>query len=145
MSESNTVAGLDLLSPPASASSATISQPLVLPRLFRPAVISGGLWLLTSTLSSSPDIEEHWGTLTGSKWSSAKMTESHLLADENSVDSQQIRQMRLALLRAARFSPHDQDQRIAVAMAALASPRPIFALDAATWKWIAEDASLEDI
>ena len=105
----------------------------------------GGLLLVTATLLSSPNIETNWTTLTASKWLSARVAESHLLPDEGGYDARQVRRASLARLRAARFPRHEREQRVARALATLAAPGPSFTLDAATWKWIAEEAAVEDI
>jgi hypothetical protein len=48
---------------------------------------------------------------------------------------------KLAELKAEYFTPEGREERIAKALQALETP----SLDCETWKWIAEDADLEDL
>jgi len=48
-------------------------------------------------------------------------------------------------MRAAQLPPEQRERRIAKALAILNTPNPIRGLDRETWKWVAEEASLEDI
>jgi hypothetical protein len=52
---------------------------------------------------------------------------------------------KLAELKAKHFTPEGREERIAKALQALEMPAPGFTLDRETWKWIAEDADLEDL
>ena len=51
---------------------------------------------------------------------------------------------KLAELKAKHFTPEGREERIAKALQALEMPARSFTLDRETWKWIAEDADLED-
>jgi hypothetical protein len=52
---------------------------------------------------------------------------------------------KLAELKAKHFTPEGREERIAKALHALEARSPGFTLDRETWKWIAEDADLEDL
>jgi hypothetical protein len=52
---------------------------------------------------------------------------------------------KLAELKAKHFTPEGREERIAKALQALEMPAPGFTLDRETWKWIVEDADLEDL
>jgi len=52
---------------------------------------------------------------------------------------------KLAELKARHFTPEGREERIAKALQALEMPAAGFPLDRETWKWIAEDADLEDL
>lgn len=47
--------------------------------------------------------------------------------------------------KAKHFTPEGREARIAKALQVLEAPAPSFALDRETWKWLAEDADLEDL
>jgi hypothetical protein len=52
---------------------------------------------------------------------------------------------KLAELKAKHFTPEGREERIAKALQVLEAPVPAFTLDRDTWKWLAEDADLEDL
>jgi hypothetical protein len=52
---------------------------------------------------------------------------------------------KLAGLKAKHFTPEGREERIAKALQVLETLPPSFALDRETWKWLAEDADLEDL
>ena len=52
---------------------------------------------------------------------------------------------KLAELKAKHFTPEGREDRVTKALQALETPAPGFTLDRETWKWIAEDADLEDL
>jgi hypothetical protein len=52
---------------------------------------------------------------------------------------------KLAELKAKHFTHEGREERIAKALQVLEAPAPSFALDRETWKWLAEDAELEDL
>jgi len=59
--------------------------------------------------------------------------------------SKEIAKQKLAELKAKHFTPEGRKDRIAKALRALETARFGFALDQETWKWLAEDADLEDL
>lgn len=52
---------------------------------------------------------------------------------------------KLAELKAKHFTPEGREERIAKALQLLETPVLGFTLDRETWKWVAEDADLEDL
>ena len=52
---------------------------------------------------------------------------------------------KLAELKAKHFTPEDREERVAKALKALETPASGFMIDRETWKWIAQDADLEDL
>ena len=58
--------------------------------------------------------------------------------------SKDIAAERLAELKAKQFTPKGRKDRIAKAVRTLQTLRLEFALDQETWKWIAQDATIED-
>ncbi|MGH7847199.1 MAG: hypothetical protein ACREQW_18795 [Candidatus Binatia bacterium] len=59
--------------------------------------------------------------------------------------SKDIAEAKLAKLKAKHFTPEGRKERIAKALQILEAPTASFSLDRETWKWIAEDADLEDL
>jgi hypothetical protein len=52
---------------------------------------------------------------------------------------------KLAELKAKHFTPEGREERVAKALKTLEIPAPGFTLDRETWKWLVEDADLEDL
>jgi len=59
--------------------------------------------------------------------------------------SKETANRKLAELKAKHFTLQGREERIAKALQALEMHAPGFRLDRKTWKWIAEDADLEDL
>jgi hypothetical protein len=146
MIETNTIAEIGATSlAGTSVEMSTTTAPTVRSLAVPHHGMRGGILLLTATLLSAPSIKSDVGELTRSRLLSSQVTESRVLADEGGPDARQLRRAALYRMKATQLPPEQRERRIAKALAILNTPNPISGLDRETWKWVAEEASLEDI
>lgn len=145
MSTTDLEVDVDKIQVTGSTAELAVDAPTIvtLPTQRYPSKVSASLLVWTIFLSSLP-VDTSWGDPSPAEEPSVQMERPDLFRSAGVYYEKLTGRARLARHKAMHFDRQGREERIARALLALNMPGPTFTLDYETWKWIAQEAEIED-